>query len=93
MSQVKVFVTDRQRDRRMSFNVPRFRKRRGTIKIWISNDLDNPYPSMALVADPEDHLGRLFAGLEDFFTQILKKIFSALISKIVVISKPHQDPH
>ena len=31
MSQVKVFVTDRGTDGRMSFNVPRFRKRRGTI--------------------------------------------------------------
>ena len=31
MSQVKVFVTDRRTDRRMSFNVPRFRERRGAI--------------------------------------------------------------
>ena len=31
MSQVKVFVTDRGTDRRMSFNVPRFHERRGTI--------------------------------------------------------------
>ena len=32
MSQVKVFVTDGQTDRGMSFNVPSFRKRRGTTK-------------------------------------------------------------
>ena len=37
MSQVKVFVTDRgtdgQTDRRMRFNVPRFRERRGTTNV------------------------------------------------------------
>ena len=41
MSKVKVFVTDGQTDRqtdgqtdgRMSFNVPRFRERRGTINM------------------------------------------------------------
>ena len=31
MSQVKVFVTNRRTDRRMSFNVPRFRERRGQL--------------------------------------------------------------
>ena len=38
MSQVKVFVTDGQRDRqtdeRMSFHVPRFRERRGTKRVF-----------------------------------------------------------
>ena len=31
MSEVKVFVTDKRSDGRISFNVPRFRERRGTI--------------------------------------------------------------
>ena len=45
MSQVKVFVTDRgtdgQTDRRMSFNVPRFRERRGTINFKYEINIQN----------------------------------------------------
>ena len=36
MSQVNVFVTDGRADRRMSFNVPRFRERRRTISELIN---------------------------------------------------------
>ena len=66
MSQIKVFVTDRQRDRRRSFNVPRFRERRGTINYVIFShckrsdyryNLEYFLKSMMILYNPERYKG------------------------------------
>ena len=45
---VEVFVTDRQRDGRMNFNVPRFRKSRGTITCMYGAEICHNRHAMAI---------------------------------------------